>query len=381
MDRMAPEMLLAIFDYVGGPDQPETRLHEQPTSSSLSAGNTPLKAASLVCRTWRSLALQFLFRHVVWKPDAHPPATSNKPPLELLLPQLKPLLRFLAENNLDRRVITFTMSVDSDRPLFNSSEELLTTTRPCRLAEIWHSLFSIIDPLRSTIVARPTALIGLLSLTPFPDRPYQPDPEPCNMLSLARANREEPSISVASSVSSSGSHLFGVRPWTSLILNEGSFMNQPLDYLYSRRGYSRTLPGLLLSQFPKTVADFSYIAIYSPPSHWIALTRNLPRINRLFLQFTPMSACRISEYTIEMKNDDDSLRQSTWVCYRSLAKILTQSPLTEPNSSWRQLSVLESGGAYLRVTWDQFEEYFKQHATKDWKLEREGVFVIYSNDG
>ncbi|KAJ8114710.1 hypothetical protein ONZ43_g4838 [Nemania bipapillata] len=134
------------------------RLHDQPSLDLLTTqpacSTAYLKAASLVSRRWRSLVLPCLFRHVVWKPNVYSLSAFALNPI--------PLLRYLIENHLARNVMTFTMIIDFHDPV--TAEYLkVPQIRAADLEWLWDQLFSIVDPLRFTILARPTTLAALLS--------------------------------------------------------------------------------------------------------------------------------------------------------------------------------------------------------------------------
>lgn len=258
MDLIPPEILLHIFEYVGGSAPSEMRLHDLPTldllTSQPACSTASLKAASFVSRYWRPLVLPSLFRHVLWKPDVYSLSAFTLNPI--------PLLRFLNENHLARNVITFTIIIDFHDP----ATEYLNTPqiRAADLEWLWDQLFSIIDPLRFTILARPTTLAALLSRMLYLDDAWSFN-MPYHILSLARTTRQVqskgdsgdsqhsvspsqaqlsnpsdnqsmgflPSIPAGTPLSPGRSYvsrpktpppcpLFTVRPWTSILLNEGS---------------------------------------------------------------------------------------------------------------------------------------------------------------
>jgi len=268
MDQVPPEILLQVFEYLDGPAPSEYRLHEQPSLEMFAAkpeskekgSSTPLKTASLVSKSWRILVLPTLFRHVLWKPMVSSLSAFTLNPI--------PLLRFLKENNLARNTISFTLVIDFDDPIA-IDYQVTPKIRTADLEWLWDQLFSILDPLRFTILARPSTLAALLSRMLFLDDAWSFD-IPYHILSLARTTRgtgtatqgplgeaeiEDASIDSSEQASSSSSTvtestmptpglplrpprrtssfavrsreappcpLFTIRPWTSILLNEGS---------------------------------------------------------------------------------------------------------------------------------------------------------------
>lgn len=233
------------------------RLHDQPSLDLLTTkpgcSSAYLKAISLVSKWWRALVLPRLFRHVLWKPNVYSLSAFTLNPI--------PLLRFLTENHLARGVTTFTVLIDFyDRDA--ADYVVAPQIRAVDLEWLWDQLFSVIDPLRFTVLARPTTLAALLSRMLYLDDAWSFD-IPYHILSLARPSRQvqprrderdgrhsaSPSLAQPSS-SSAGVQLtapaspsvsrrpatsstfrsrtaapcplFTVRPWTSLLLNEGS---------------------------------------------------------------------------------------------------------------------------------------------------------------
>ncbi|KXJ87740.1 hypothetical protein Micbo1qcDRAFT_167315 [Microdochium bolleyi] len=94
--------------------------------------------------------------------------------------------------------------------------------------------------------------------------------------------------------------LFTIRPWTSILLNEGSstkvyrtyefFLRQPPSMLTALLGcgeYPNDQPLV-----PASVVDFSYIAVFPLSSHFANLVRNLPRVKRLYVQLAPLEGSR-----------------------------------------------------------------------------------------
>ncbi|KAI0427795.1 hypothetical protein F5Y09DRAFT_20369 [Xylaria sp. FL1042] len=411
MDLVPPEILLQVFEYVGGPVPSETRLHDQPSldllSTKLENPRPSLKAASLVSRSWRSLVLHRLFRHVLWKPDVRSLSAFTLNPI--------PLLRFLTENCLAHSVITFTLVIDFHDPAavdYQVSSRIRTTD----LEWLWNQLFSIIDPLRFTILARPTTLAALLSCMLYLNDAWSFDIS-YHILSFARTTRQMitgrdgPSSSTSADTKptttptvSSVSHrrassstfrsraiaispLFIVRPWTSILLNEGSSTKVYRVYEFYLRRPPSILGALLgceeypnnVPLIPQSVVDFNYIAIFPLASHFEILLEHLPRIGRLFVQLTPKSEGSILENVDEMRHIDPSdlwLERDT--SYTALMRELLV--FNTPSTNWNKLRVFESGDAADREAWDIIVKCFERSETTEWKIERPGVFTKHTDD-
>ncbi|KAI1178573.1 hypothetical protein F4777DRAFT_76665 [Nemania sp. FL0916] len=406
MDAIPPEILLQIFDYVPGPAPSETRLHEQPSLDLLNTHpecpTASLKAVSLVSTAWRSLALPCLFRHVLWKPRVYSLSAFTLNPI--------PLLRFLTENKLSRAVTTFTMIIDYDDSA--ATDYLIAPQiRPTDLEWLWDQLFSVIDPLRFTVLARPTSLAAILSRMLYLDDAWS-FAIPYHILSLARPTRRlgakynqddnQPSAPPAPSVrrrtalslparakTPVPSPLFTVRPWTSLLLNEGSSTKVYRVYEYFLRRPPSMLGALLgceefpndTALIPPTVVDFNYISIFPLSSHFEILLEHLPKVERLYVQLIPKPGNEILQDAEEMKH----VQPSDFWMERDTAFDLLMRELTSIDNlraNWNTLRVFETGDAAAdQGFWHFVVEYLKNSNMEEWKVERRGVFVRHIDDG
>ncbi|KAH9907056.1 hypothetical protein F4778DRAFT_611792 [Xylariomycetidae sp. FL2044] len=420
MDRVPAEILLHVFDFLDGPAPSEQRLHDQPSHDMLEQSSQPLKQVSLVSRAWRTLSLPQLYRHILWRPKVSSLTAFTLNPI--------PLLRFLDDHGLARGVDTFTLLVDFVDDEANARQKT-PRIRSVDLEWFWDQLFSIIDPLRFTIIAPPTTLAALVSITLFLEDAWSFN-VPCHILSLARpksardaSNRPPPPVyphphldsddhassplelgrsnpdpaiagpsrnnlsTTPSRVHASKkqpppSPLFTIRPWTSLLLNEGSSTKVYQTYEFWIRRPPSLLDAILGNDefpehaplIPSSVVDLNYIAIFPPCSHFETLLLRLPRIDRLFVQLTPKSDNRILEDEDQMKHIDPAdlwLERAT--CYALLMQELGYVP--EPRRNWAFLQVFESGDAADREAWEMAVGYVERMGIKSWKVEREGVFV------
>ncbi|KAI1451818.1 hypothetical protein F4805DRAFT_450011 [Annulohypoxylon moriforme] len=414
MDRIPPEVLLHIFEFLDGPAPSQVRLRHQPSDDMLQVKPQvlqSLKNVSLVSRAWRILVLPSLFRHILWRPKISSLRAFTMNPI--------PLLQFLEDNKLDRGVTTFTLIVDFvDREA--DAGHITPEIRTVDLEWLWDQLFSVIDPLRFTVIAPPTTLAALMSRMLFLDDAWSFS-IPYHILSLARTMRPSRDKSVeahlpdlqlsppehdtrraAQPVSTSpptgiryrkppACPLFTVRPWTSILLNEGSSTRVYRTYEFFLRRPPSMLGALLGCEehpndtplVPPTVVDFNYIAIFPLSSHFEVLVQNLPKVKRLFVQLTPGPENQLILDDNEMHHIDSAdLWMERNTAYSSLMRELTfaASPVDHPGN-WASLQVFESGDTADIDAWNMAVDFVKRSGVKDWKVEREGVFVKYDDDG
>ncbi|KAI0879935.1 uncharacterized protein GGS22DRAFT_102308 [Annulohypoxylon maeteangense] len=415
MDCIPPEVLLHIFEFLDGPAPSQVRLRHQPSDDMLHVKPQllhGLKNASLVSRAWRILALPNLFRHILWRPKISSLRAFTMNPI--------PLLQFLEDNKLDRGVITFTLIVDFvDKEA--DARHTMPEIRTVDLEWLWDQLFSVIDPLRFTIIAPPTTLAAFMSRMLFLDDAWSFS-IPYHILSLARTTRgpgrEKPADVYLSDLQLSPPEhdtrraaqpasaspptgiryrnppscpLFTVRPWTSILLNEGSSTRVYRTYEFFLRRPPSMLGALLGCEehpndtplVPPTVVDFNYIAIFPLSSHFEVLVQHLPKVERLFVQLTPGPENLLILDDEEMHHVDSAdLWMERNTAYSSLMRelTLTASPMDQPRN-WASLQVFESGDTADIDAWNMAVDFVKRSGVKDWKVEREGVFVKYDDDG
>ena len=293
---------------------------------------------------------------------------------------------------------------------------------------VWETIFRLTDPLRFTIMASPQMLASLLSRMLFLGDSWSFKTQ-FHILSLSRDSRElgaradgqthssvspgsdpaapradsqpraEPS---SSSTCDQGSkripcNLLTMRPWTSLLVNEGSSMRVYKTYEFFHKRPPSILGALLGSEefpndvplLPPTVVSFSYVAIFPLSSHFNTLVRALPPINKLFVQLVPRN---------DILQDPDEMRHvvasDLWLernsCYSMVMRELLSSAMhgeageeffdetAGPSGvyarNWRNLREFESGDAADKDAWDMAVQYVQVSRT-GWRVERDGVFV------
>ncbi|RYP45850.1 hypothetical protein DL768_007846 [Monosporascus sp. mg162] len=474
---MPPEVMLHIFDFVAGAAPSVESLHEQPTATLLDeeSGSQNLKRASLVSRAWRSLTLPLLFRHVLWRPRVTSLSAFTLNPI--------PLLRFLEENGLAANhyhrsgvvggggVETFTLVVDFAADGWGAGDDAHPHAhrhsrtgiggpriRSVDLEWLWDQLFSVVDPLRFTILAPPTTLAAFLSRTLFLDDAWAFD-MPYHILSLSRTRKGEavlskhqsmkgplsdPSLSSAAAAKNDGgepsssqtqaagpsrystsprrpsrrkkqappSPLFTIRPWTELLLNEGSSTRAYKTYEFFLRRPPSLLGALLGCEeesrndgnappplIPQTVSDLSYVAVFPLSSHVEAtLAPHLPpHVVHLFVRLTPTPKSRLflEENGDEMRRVDpadlwmernaayQSLMREFVAAFSSPSPSSSSSPPSpgaggeeERPSNWANLRVFETGDAAADgEAWDITCRLLGRSGIRGWRVEREGVLV------
>lgn len=134
---------------------------------------------------------------------------------------------------------------------------------------------------------------------------------------------------------------------------------------------------------PDTVVDFNYIAIFPLSSHFEMLLRHLPKVDRLFVQLTPRPGNRILEEEDEMKHIDPAdLWMERNTSYSSLVRELTFDSAGVGHSvNWSSLKVFESGDAADKEAWEMAVQFVERSGASGWKVEREGVFAKYDEEG
>jgi hypothetical protein len=214
------ELLSNIFGFLDGPPPSALALYDEPTFELTHAEVADLKAVSLVSQRWRHAILPILFRHtrfIVPEPKIHRPALSQA---------IQPFLHFASKNSLHKVITSFTLLVH-DKKVKDNPDGLY---RLDGFAAFWEALFGTIDPAELLIVAPAEALGALTSCHIDMEDSWTFDC-PCHYLRLQRPPLLRDSIEPeASSFASGSAAVFQLRPWSSLLLNEGSFIKAYSTY-------------------------------------------------------------------------------------------------------------------------------------------------------
>lgn len=251
IEDLPNELLVNIFNNLDteAPSSSLSRLHDEPTLNITTSRNQDLKNCSLISKRWRQPILPLLFKYARYilkysEDDARP----------ILNDLIGPVLLFLHTQSLANLVETFTLVVRSGK-ISNHWDGI---PQLCEFDSFWQRLFSTIDPPTILIAAPVEALASLTSAVINPGYIWQFNIE-CHYLQLQRDKTKDNIImgrprSPKSSTNRSDtpiltdtpfdehlhysrvrshrfsqplvyakkSELFQIRPWRSLLLNEGS---------------------------------------------------------------------------------------------------------------------------------------------------------------
>jgi hypothetical protein len=359
IDTLPPELLRQIFGVVGGPAPSDHRLNEQPDGDMLRSPNCSLKATALVSKRWCAIVSPILFRNVVWALERCDDLLAAKPDADSDLVGHIPILAFLRANDLSRHVRSFTIIVCqrvapevSPKPL-PGSEFYEPQARQARWLDLitaseqdnnwlWNMLFSLMDPLKLTIIASPQTLRRLLSCAVrVGDEKFFSDREYLQILSLSRDSKStttspqrykapppDPEWPPSHCCLGEENHiiptsLFTIRPWTHVLLNENSWIRAYRYDHYMHRDQPSILPSLVrcgstwdgIPMVPATVTSLSYIAVFPRTSHFNNLIyTDLPHIEHLYVQLAPRNDILVDEQEMDGVEESDLWREHT-CCY------------------------------------------------------------------
>jgi hypothetical protein len=284
IEYLPNELLSNIFGYLDYPQPSASGLLNEPTFELTYAEVANLKAISLVSKRWRHIILPELFTHSRF--IVHDPKAMPRP---VLKDEIQPFLGFVRQNSLEKIVASFVLLVQ-DEKVANNLEGIYQVNG---FASFWNLLFQCIDPAELLIVAPVEALGALTSCYVYLqdkwsfDCPYQylrlqqppikkstttqesksatnhaapeqvtdnaskviPSAEPVhnsseNLLrrpldTISQIVQPVPQFEAPSSKPSledwqfpraESSALFEIRPWSTLLLNEGSFVKAYSTY-------------------------------------------------------------------------------------------------------------------------------------------------------
>jgi hypothetical protein len=449
VDSLPPELLSLVFDFFDGTAPSDDRLKGQPKDDMLRSADCPLKNLSLVSKRWRAIALPILFRHVLWtlegcdqllaKP-AHDSGPHSHPAAEI------PVLDFLRTNDLGRHVRSFTILVRRKSVLGTPPGLSPGTAQPPQRGQagygnpfldaqarqslvsnfatayhednnwLWDVLFSLMDPLRLTIIASPQTLARLLSCMVFVgDVDFFSTGERLHILSLSRSSKLSSSPSQPSSTPEASSQapaptphccpgqrkhiptaLFATRPWTHLLLNENSSIRAYRSYHYFDRRPPSILSSLLgleeapnnVMMIPLTVTSLSYVAIFPLATHFHILVNHLPWVEHFYVQLVPRN-----DILLDKEEMDHVQPADLWLechsCYEPIiGNLLAGSHLgtatadeddingsdqgnhASPGTNWRFLRRFEMNDWEVREDSPQLA----QLSQAGWQYHSEGVF-------
>ena len=386
IEDLPNEVLDNIFYFLDSPAPSASKLHDEPIFELTSSATSPLKSSSLVSKRWRSAALHLLFKHACLTV-----MSGELTPRPIMNDEVEPLLNFLQERKLSIWVQSFTLCI-CDKKVAD------TTNGAYKLDDFsgfWTTIFNTIDPHTITISAPAQALGSLTNCCVYAEdawafavsyhtlqlsrtTPVEPATPP--LQSRQGTAERMPQASCSRISLNSASKLFDVRPWTSILLNEGSFIKIYSSYEYFLKHPPSILPDLVGTDLPSkkpllppTIRDFSYIALFPTSPHFQLLTRHFPRLDRLYVQLVP----RATDWDDREKMGHADTRDM-WMernsCYFSLMReMFAGGAFTPGTANFRSLKVFESGDAADEDAWRHAVESVQRG--NSWRVEREGVFI------
>lgn len=375
-----------------------------------------IKSASLVCHLWRRCLMPLLFRNVVWRFRHITRPSPSEDPLSTV-PELE-FLRFLAQTGLARDVESLTIVVDY--PQYEVGEDrthhttwgILPSHCPTPIHQmpggslvaspvpapkydsndwLWQAIFEHLDLLTINLVSSPAILASLLG------RPINLSGswifrQRFHILSLSRPAATRQQItdnSVAAVVKPSSvvrtpetvpCSLFGIRPWESMLLNEGSSVKVYATYEYFHHAPPSLLPALLdesdESMQPllrNTLRSFSYVAIFPLATHINeVLIPHVPALERFYIQIVPRAPSFADDDFRHPAMDISDLWMERNTAYAQLVMAIFDPP---PLGAWSSLQYFETGDAIDREAWEQAVRYIVFAGGATWKVAGEGKFV------
>ncbi|KAH6609575.1 f-box domain-containing [Trichoderma cornu-damae] len=442
ISQLPNELISYILDFLDGPSVFEQRQYDDPANipspadpedkpgcdaMCLDGRRDPfrgtIKSASLVCRLWRRCLLPLLFRNAVWRFQHIARPSERDDPLAVV--EELEFLRFLNRAALARFVESLTIIVDypasevgqdtghhanwgilpshCPAPTRQGPDGLLPASGPasgpsaqCRSNDwLWHTIFRSLDlstinlvsspAILASLLGRPINLSGcwifrqrfhILSLSrPAERRQRQHDaPSPGNSAAPANAS---PSNGASATVPCS---LFSIRPWESMLLNEGSSVKVYTTYEYFHHAPPSLLPALLDSSDASmqpllrgTLRSFSYVAIFPLATHINdVLIPRVPALERFYIQIVPRAPSFAEDDYRHPAMDISDLWLERNTAYAQLVMAIFDPP---PLGSWSSLQYFETGDAIDREAWEQAVRYVIFAAGDTWKVAGEGKFV------
>lgn len=443
ISQLPSELLLYIFDFLDEPPASDQRQYDDPahiprpittddkpnrdvTRSHNDTGHFRgnIKSASLVCHLWRHCLLPLLFRDVVWRFQHITRPSEREDPLDTV--EGLEFLRFLTRAGLSHYVDNLTIIIDypeseigedtrhhanwgilpshcpaPDNRGFNNGfiapESTSDTPSKCHSNDwLWQTIFDKLDPLSINLISSPAILASLLG------RPINLSGswifrQQFHILSLSRpaAQRQQRATNIDDSTTTppnlqlsnraplpATSHcsLFGIRPWNSLLLNEGSSVKVYTTYEYFHHTPPSLLPALLDSNdesmqplLKNTLRSFSYIAIFPLASHITnILIPHVPALERFYIQIVPRAPSFAEADYRHPAMDISDLWMERNTAYAQLVMAIFDPP---PLGLWNSLQYFESGDAVDREAWEQAVRYVVFAAGAMWKVAGEGKFV------
>lgn len=372
LTNLPNELIFEIFKYLRPPldfdhlqDDPEyTYRRCQPAFKS------PLKNASLVCRRWRANSLPLLYRHIIWsfarccEPEEGADAQID-------------FVGFLKRNGLSRYVDTLTIFINTPEGLGSRNYEQgkwwgvlppASYLRRLRLPKggfnnwFWGTIFNQIDPLRITVVG-PQWLLAK-SICPIDRGDLRDSPSArLEIISLSREGRSAdfPSLQ-PHGVLPLPQGLCGIRPWTSLLANNGIMVPE------SGVRVPTILCGPFADQLYDTIPFFSLVVADCGAWAFTNMLRCIPQVRYLHIQRLP----QIPEGEVTLGKGNESWnvpgeRQAFLIC-RCFASLVNKGYFSG-------LKQLEIGDVPNQKIWDKLVRRYLQPLAEDWDFHERGIIT------
>jgi hypothetical protein len=414
------ELLDHILRYLDGPaPSASERLYEEPILELTGSEARDLKTCSLVCRTWRDVVLPRLFRHACLSVSEANLNISS--PISAAQPSAF-FSSFIQRKNLKTSVASFTIRITNADTPETATEDARGCEHGIDFSNFWARVFEAVDPLTVTIVATPPLLgaltgcdvnmedeWGFVMAYHILQLSYRslPKPKPIPQTEVQGQNPDPSTADRAAPLAlpayqSSAPTLFSIRPWTTLLLNEGSFIRaystptffslRPPSILPSLVGINPHSIGTspysgvpVMSscppKLPPAITSLSYIAVFPTSSHTSLLTTHLPHLTHLFTQFVPRASHPFfadASFSTSSRKPAEHYELDVNDCWMernsSYALIMRELLAVPPAGNWATLRAFESGDAADTDAWNMAVEYMRR-AGGGWNVERPGVFV------
>jgi hypothetical protein len=279
LSMLPNELLSQIFSYLDGPQPSASILLDEPYFNCTTSISAPLKACSRVSHRWRDLTIPTLFRH------ARLIAIHSEHPKQVLEKDVQPFIDFVNKNTLHGTISTYTLVI----PPHEFDHTFAGKYWSNSIYKFWNTIFKVIDPIELLLVA-PVVAIGNLTSCHVYLRDAWMFSAPCHYLHLKRdvhapeyiplsdeMIKNQPIAESSANISqisgdkswklrqshpellhgeassyaespqgiprSKTSALMDARPWTSILLNEGSSIRAYATYEW----WLRTPPSVSIS--------------------------------------------------------------------------------------------------------------------------------------
>lgn len=286
---------------------------------------------------------------------------------------------------------------------------------------LWEMIFETVDPTRFTIVAAPSMLASLLARMLYLGDAWSFD-QSHHVLSLSREDGSSPRLpppqqqqqqqQQAQETGEASSFtrrpaiprvpcaLFtAFRPWTALLLNEGSSTRVYKTYHYHLKRPPSVLGALLgIEEFPNdcpllppSITSLSYVGIFPLASHIAdTLVAHLPPLKRLYVQLVPRNDLLQDRKEMEHLDMNDLWGEKDTAYDQMIPKLFGRAAVLpphvdtwppphavgeDPRGHWKNLEVFETGDVVDTRTWRHARELFGG-TSGEFRIECEGYRLV-----